>query len=115
MKTIKIIKFIIIGLLAVTVFGLVIMLLWNWLIPDLFGLREITFFESLGLLLLSKIFFWGFGGKGHGSRWDHRRRFQQKRAGMSPEEREAFKEKMWAKWCRQPNKPEDAPKSNSND
>ena len=45
-------------------FGNVIMWLWNWLMPSLFGLRTIGFWEGLGLLLLAKILF-GFGGPGH--------------------------------------------------
>ena len=45
-------------------FGNVIMWLWNWLMPSLFGLRTIGFWEGLGLFLLAKILF-GFGGSGH--------------------------------------------------
>ena len=46
-------------------FGNVIMWLWNWLMPKLFGLPLIGFWEGLGLFLLAKILF-GFGG-GSGS------------------------------------------------
>jgi len=45
-------------------FGNLIMWLWNWLMPSLFGLRTIGFWEGLGLFLLAKILF-GFGGSGH--------------------------------------------------
>ncbi len=45
-------------------FGNVIMWLWNWLMPSLFGLRTIGFWEALGLFLLAKILF-GFGGSSH--------------------------------------------------
>ncbi len=45
-------------------FGNVIMWLWNWLMPSLFGLRTIGFWEGLGLFLLAKILF-GFGGSSH--------------------------------------------------
>jgi hypothetical protein len=44
-------------------FGNLIMWLWNWLMPSLFGLRMIGFWEGLGLFLLAKILF-GFGGSG---------------------------------------------------
>jgi len=44
-------------------FGNVIMWLWNWLMPKLFGLPIIGFWEGLGLFLLAKILF-GFGGSG---------------------------------------------------
>jgi len=43
------------------VFGLLVMWLWNWLMPALFGLREITYWQAFGVLLLAKIFFGGFG------------------------------------------------------
>jgi hypothetical protein len=33
------------------------MLLWNWLVPSIFGLREINFGEALGLLLLAGFLF----------------------------------------------------------
>jgi hypothetical protein len=41
--------------------GQVVMYLWNWLMPELFGLRTITFWKSLGLLALCRILFGGFG------------------------------------------------------
>jgi hypothetical protein len=48
--------------------GFVVQWLWNWLLPDIFGLRAITLWEALGLLLLSRIMFGGFGrgGGSHG-------------------------------------------------
>src|SRR6266567_8287304 len=48
--------------------GEVVMLLWNWLAPTLFGLRLITFWQAIGLLALCRILFGGFGlGGGHRS------------------------------------------------
>jgi len=44
-------------------FGIVVKLLWNWLMPPLFGLGTITFWQAFGLVLLAKIL---FGGHGHG-------------------------------------------------
>ncbi|SHG75895.1 hypothetical protein [Flagellimonas flava] len=40
--------------------GYVMMLLWNWLMPDLFGLTTIGYWQALGIMLLAKIIF-GFG------------------------------------------------------
>ena len=83
------VKFAIMAVLAVTVFGFVVMSLWNWLMPALFGLHEITFWQALGLLILSKILFGGFrGGPGHGGDW--RRRMQDRWQKMTPEERNQF-------------------------
>lgn len=46
--------------------GMVVQWLWNWLVPDIFALRRITFWEALGLLALCRILFGGFGrGVGH--------------------------------------------------
>jgi hypothetical protein len=49
--------------------GYAVQLLWNWLLPDLLGVRAVTFWEALGLLALCRILFGGFGrsGGGHGS------------------------------------------------
>ncbi|MGH9385818.1 MAG: hypothetical protein ACRD2N_16190 [Vicinamibacterales bacterium] len=41
--------------------GVVVLLLWNWLVPDIFNLRRLTFWEALGLLALCRILFGGFG------------------------------------------------------
>lgn len=35
-------------------------ILWNWLMPSIFNLREITFYEALGLNFLAKMFFQSF-------------------------------------------------------
>lgn len=50
----------------IVMFGGCVMLLWNWLMPELFGLPQITFWQSAGLLLLCKILFGGFGSGHHG-------------------------------------------------
>jgi hypothetical protein len=83
----------VIGLTAVAIFGFVVMGLWNWLAPSVFGLRPVTFWQALGVLVLSKILFGGFRGRPrHGGRWRHRmsERWQQ----MSPEERDKFRQGM---------------------
>jgi hypothetical protein len=78
-----------IGLAGFTLFiflgGSVVRLLWNWLMPMLFGLREVTFWQAVGILALSRILFGGLG-VGHGSRrWSR---------DMSPEDRERFRQRM---------------------
>ena len=85
--------------LAIVAFTFVTMWLWNWLIPDLFKGPVLNFWQTLGLLTLSKILFSGFGKKGGngGSRW--KGYWKEKWHTMSPEERERFKQKMKDKWC----------------
>src|SRR5688572_2675543 len=91
-------------LLAVFFFAWVTYLLWNWLVPVLFNGPVITYAQSLGLLALTKILFFGISGRRscNGSDmqqpyWKHR--FYEKMSSLSPEEREAFKKKMREKWC----------------
>lgn len=62
-------------------FGYVIMYLWNWLMPAIFGLTTITFWQAIGLGLLSKLLFGGFSGdKG---KKKGRRKCESKRSGKS--------------------------------
>ena len=51
-------------LIFIVLGSLVVQFLWNWLVPDIFGLRRVTWLESLGLLTLSRIMFGGFGRGG---------------------------------------------------
>ena len=44
--------------------GEIVMQLWNWLLPSLFGWRQITFWQALGILVLCRILFGGLGGHG---------------------------------------------------
>ena len=44
--------------------GEVVLQLWNWLLPPLFGWRQITFWQALGLLALCRVLFGGFGHHG---------------------------------------------------
>ena len=50
--------------LFIAIGGEVVLHLWNWLLPTLFGWRQITFWQALGLLALCRILFGGFGGRG---------------------------------------------------
>lgn len=40
----------------------VCMWLWNWLMPDLFGVKNIDYWQALGLMVLSTCFFYRGGG-----------------------------------------------------
>ena len=50
------------GTIAILAFGFITMSLWNALLPAILGVKAITFLQALGILLLSKILFGGFGG-----------------------------------------------------
>jgi len=77
---------------AFALIGYVVMALWNWLMPEIFGLKLISFWQALGLLLLSKLLFGSVRAKWGGNGF--KEKVQQKIDCMTPEERENFKEKM---------------------
>jgi hypothetical protein len=60
--------FVVLGVVAVGVFALVfgwlVMLLWNWLMPAIFGLGTISYWQAFGLVILAKLIFGGVGGWG---------------------------------------------------
>jgi hypothetical protein len=80
-------------LLFITIGGVVVQQLWNWLLPTLFGWRQVTFWQAIGLLALCRILFGGFGVRGSG-RSRIRRRMAERWERMTPEERERFREGM---------------------
>lgn len=83
--------------LAAAVLGAVVMALWNCLMPAIFGLRTIHFWQALGLLLLAKLLFGGFHRHGHG--FHRRQRMLQRWEGMTPEEREKFRQGLRGRFC----------------
>jgi hypothetical protein len=86
-------------LVAVTVMSFVVMSLWNWLMPALFGLKAIGFLQALGLIVLGKILFGGFrGGPFGGPRGHWRRRMAERWEQMTPEEQAKFRDGMRG-WC----------------
>jgi hypothetical protein len=90
MRAVKIAFF---AIVAVGVVSFVVMSLWNILVPSIFALKPITFWQALGLLVLSKLLFGGFRPYGGGGRhW--RRRMAERWEQMTPEEREKFKHGM---------------------
>ena len=80
-------------LLFIVIGGEIVLQLWNWLLPQLFGWRPITFWQALGILLLCRILFGGFRLHGSG-RSNFRRRMEERCEHMTPEERERFRQRM---------------------
>jgi hypothetical protein len=76
----------------------VVMGLWNALLPAVLGVKTITFIQALGILLLSKILFGGFGGGGSGRGRQWKMKFQEKIGSMTPEEKEKFQSE-WKNRC----------------
>ena len=74
-------------LLFIFIGGEVVLHLWNWLLPPLFGWRQITFWQAIGMLVLCRILFGGVSGRGL-HRSNSRRRMAERWERMTPEERE---------------------------
>jgi hypothetical protein len=73
------------------------MLLWNWLIPSIFGLNTVNFWQAFGILVLCRILFGGFGLRHHGKHIRHgkgmhnmQNNIREKWLKMTPEERKQF-------------------------
>ena len=82
--------------LFILIGGELVMHLWNWLLPPLFGWRQINFWQAFGLLALCRILFGGVGVRGR-HRYDGRRmagRWEK----MTPEEREKFRQSFRSRW-----------------
>ncbi|MFK8037262.1 MAG: hypothetical protein AB8B74_03145 [Crocinitomicaceae bacterium] len=101
----EIVGWVLLAIIGITgliiLFGFIIMWLWNWLMPDLFGLTTITYWQAMGICLLSKILFGGFGG-GSGSSGSKsgskKRRFEDgecKDSGKNEMSKWKFYDKFW--------------------
>lgn len=96
----KIIGGIFLFCLAIVLFGYVTMYLWNWIMPYLFHLPEVSFYMAIGLVILSKILFGGMRMRGGHGCWGHKAYYwKAKWSNMTPEEREKFKSEF-AERCR---------------
>lgn len=111
-KTKRILVFAPLAILGIALFifigGSIVMGLWNALLPPLFGLPAISFWQALGILLLCRILFGGFGmGGGSHSRSRHARdriadrvaeRVAERLENMTSEERERLRQRMRERW-----------------
>jgi hypothetical protein len=88
----RFLKFAAILAVAVLVFGFVVTHLWNYVMPSLFGLHMITFWQAVALVILGKLLFGGFRPGRGGMHW--RGRMMERWEQMTPEQREKFREGM---------------------
>lgn len=77
--------------IAFIAFGFITMQLWNWLMPAIFHLPLISFWQAIGLIILSRLLI-GFGGHHNKCRSDYRNDLHEKWEKMTPEERAQFKD-----------------------
>jgi len=81
---------------GVAVFSWIVMLLWNALLPGLFGAPPLHYLQAAGLLVLSRILLGGL--RGHHGHWRHRG-WHHRWESLTPEERERLREK-YGRHCR---------------
>ena len=95
----RMIMFFFIFVAAVALLSGAVMFLWNAILPAVLGVKAITFYQALGILILSKILFGGFGkGRGwhRGGAWKNK--WRDKWQNMTPEDREKFRAE-WTQRC----------------
>jgi len=94
-KVLRIAGWVILGLafavVFALVFGLLVKALWNWLMPALFGLGTITYWQAFGIVILAKLLFGGFGPHDR----DHREPFHRKFQDRWQDFRDRHEEKDW--------------------
>ena len=108
----KIFKITALCFLYIVSFGTLVMVLWNWLMPTLFGLQTIHFAQALGLFALSRMLTGGFrfmsfgsssnGGDSH-HHWADKREMFENWKNKTAEEREKMKndwKNNWRDRCR---------------
>jgi len=61
----KVLFMILAAIVFLLLFGYGFMLLWNWLMPDVFGLPVLSYWKAVGILVMAKLLFGNFEGKGH--------------------------------------------------
>lgn len=92
MKVLKIIGLVVAKLACITLYVFVVMQLWNWLMPYVFGITALTFWQTLGVLLLCKLLFLGNG-------WNYRRGKYGSPRHAKRQWKSGFRQKWKEKMC----------------
>lgn len=83
----------------VALLGGLILCLWNWLMPEIFGLPEITFWQAVGLLVMCRLLVGNIGlcgghhHHGHGHCDASQNKLREHWASLTPEERQRIIDK----------------------
>jgi hypothetical protein len=111
------IGFVILTVVAASALGVAVMLLWNWLVPAIFGFAAIGFWQALGLFALCRLLIGGLGfhkrGPGrhlHGHFAEHRDKWLK----LTPEERREFIKRRRAFFGSQCHEPQPTEKQEEN-
>ena len=88
----KVFQILIVLLIVVAGFGQAVLQLWNHLMPQIFGLPALGFWQAVGLMALAWILFGSWRGAGYLGGAFGRRGPRADR--MTPEQRELFRKAM---------------------
>jgi Ca2+/H+ antiporter, TMEM165/GDT1 family len=86
------------------IFSFVVYELWNHVLSDVLGVKVISYWQALGILVLARILFGGFPFKRGGPPWRHG--MMEHWQSLTPEEREKMREKMRQRCGDAPDEPE---------
>ncbi|HYL01090.1 MAG TPA: hypothetical protein VEU78_07840 [Steroidobacteraceae bacterium] len=82
------------AIVFIAVFGWVVMLLWNYVVPPVFHGPAIGYGQAFALLVLCRILFGGLRGwRGAHGRW-RRHAWRERWESMTPEERSRLRERF---------------------
>ncbi len=97
-KGVKIVFFILFGIAIAFLVGYLVMRLWNWLMPELFGLTTLNYWQAVGLLILAKIIFGFGGGSGPGKKTHARKTSRFKKCNTLPSDFSEWKhyDEFWS-------------------
>ena len=110
-RIVKLVEVLVFAIVFVAGFGSAVWQLWNLLMPKIFSLPVIGFWQALGLLSLSWLLFGGFRGPfGFGGHRGYGRRMRGRWANMTPEQRAQFRDAMQSR-CGQRTVAAEAPKA----
>jgi hypothetical protein len=103
-RVVKLFAFASVVLIVFAGMGWAVFELWNWLMPTIFALHAITYWQALGLMGLSWILFRGFRGpRLNRGNWGHGMR--ERWGKMTPAEREEFMTGLRGRWAETPAAP----------
>ena len=91
----KVLGFIVLAHAAIALVGFVVMTLWNMVLVPVLAVKAVTYWQAIGIFVLSKILFGGFK---KGCRNCCGNSMKEKWHGMSPEEKDKFKQE-WRNRC----------------
>ena len=95
-KVLTIIGFVILGIIGAVVlaflFGYFVMLLWNWIMPAIFGLGTVNFWQAVGVIILARLIFGGFK---HSHRDKDHRKFSRR---WKKKFKNGNRSHQWYKW-----------------